>query len=90
VRKICQANGIIYQGFSLLTANQQVLAHSSLREMGKKYETGIAQIIFRFAMQVGMLPLTGTTNKQHMIDDLTSDEFELTPDEVKHIEMLGT
>jgi diketogulonate reductase-like aldo/keto reductase len=90
VRKICQANAIIYQGFSLLTANQQVLAHPSLREMGKKYETGIAQLIFRFAMQVGMLPLTGTTNKQHMIDDLTAEEFELTPDEVKHIETLGT
>src|SRR5689334_16509711 len=66
VREICQAHGIIYQGFSLLTANQAVLIDPAIHAIAQKLGAGIAQVIFRFAMQIGMLPLTGTTNERHM------------------------
>ena len=71
VREICQAHRIIYQGFSLLTANREVL--SDPRNFGnsqRSWNTGPAQIIFRFAQQIGMLPLTGTRSEQHMKEDL--------------------
>lgn len=89
VREICRINQIIYQGFSLLTANSGIFAEPDLRAMATKYQTGLAQIIFRFAQQVGMLPLTGTTNPQHMKEDLQSDRFTLLPEEVQHIETIG-
>jgi diketogulonate reductase-like aldo/keto reductase len=89
VREICRANQIIYQGFSLLTANSGIFAEPDLRAMAAKYQTGLAQIVFRFAQQVGMLPLTGTTNPQHMKEDLQSDRFTLLPEEVQHIETIG-
>ena len=40
-------------------------------------------------MQVGMLPLTGTTNPQHMVEDLRCDQFTLTADELQQIETIG-
>ncbi|MGZ8366051.1 MAG: aldo/keto reductase family protein [Nitrospira sp.] len=89
VREICRANQIIYQGFSLLTANSGIFAEPDLRAMAAKYQTGLAQIVFRFAQQVGMLPLTGTTNVQHMKEDLQSDRFTLLPEEVQQIETIG-
>ncbi len=89
VRKICQTNNIIYQGFSLLTANREVFAEPAIRTMASKYQTGVAQIVFRFSQQVGMLPLTGTTNPQHMKDDLQSDQFTLLSEEIKQIETIG-
>lgn len=89
VREICQTNNIIYQGFSLLTANREVFAEPAIRTMASKYQTGLAQIVFRFSQQVGMLPLTGTTNPQHMKDDLQSDQFTLLPEEIKQIETIG-
>src|SRR5881296_4528559 len=58
VREICQAHGIIYQGFSLLTANRRVLADPEIRTIAQRLGAGSAQIIFRFAMQIGMLLLT--------------------------------
>ena len=61
VREICQDQKIIYQGFSLLTANQDIFADPELRDITQRLETGPAQVIFRFAQQIGMLPLTGTT-----------------------------
>jgi len=89
VREICQDNQIIYQGFSLLTANGDVLRGPEIREIAKRLETGPQQVIFRFAMQIGMLPLTGTTSEQHMKEDLQVEGFELTPEETKRIEMIA-
>ena len=89
VRKICQVHGIIYQGFSLLTANGEVLADPEIRTIAKRLGTGPAQIIFRFAMQIGMLPLTGTTSQQHMKEDLQAEQLALSTEEIQRIETIA-
>jgi diketogulonate reductase-like aldo/keto reductase len=89
VRKICQAHGIVYQGFSLLTANRDVLADPEMRTIAKRLETGPAQVIFAFAMHIGMLPLTGTTNPQHMKEDLQAEQLTLSTEDIQRIEVIG-
>jgi diketogulonate reductase-like aldo/keto reductase len=89
VREICNAHGIIYQGFSLLTANVEFLTDPEIRTVAKRLEAGPAQVIFRFAMQIGMLPLTGTTSQQHMKEDLQAEQLELSPEEVRRIETIA-
>lgn len=89
VREICRTHGIIYQGFSLLTANGAVLADPEIRAIAARLGAGIAQVIFRFAMQIGMLPLTGTTNPQHMKEDLQSEQFALSPEDIRLIETIA-
>ena len=86
VRKICRENGIMYQGFSLLTANPYVLQHPQVIAIARRLGVGTPQVVFRFAMQSGMVPLTGTTSLEHMKQDLTVYDFELTVNEVKLIE----
>jgi diketogulonate reductase-like aldo/keto reductase len=89
VRELCRAQGILYQGFSLLTANREVFVDPAIRTMAQQYSTGVAQVIFRFAMQIGMVPLTGTSSADHMADDLRVDRFTLTPVELERIETIG-
>lgn len=89
VREICQAHGIIYQGFSLLTANSEVLAAPEIRSIAKRLNAVPAQVIFRFAMGIGMLPLTGTTSPQHMIEDLQAEQLALANEEIELIETIG-
>jgi len=89
VREICQAHGIVYQGFSLLTANREVLADPEIRAIAQRVGAGSAQVIFRFAMQIGMLPLTGTTSEQHMKEDLAVERFSLLAEEVERIETIA-
>lgn len=89
VRELCRTHKLIYQGFSLLTANREVFIEPAIRSMAAKYQAGLAQIVFRFSQQVGMLPLTGTTNRQHMTDDLQCERFTLAPDELALIETIG-
>jgi diketogulonate reductase-like aldo/keto reductase len=89
VREICRANGIVYQGFSLLTANQEVLAAPEIHAIAKRLGAGPAQVIFRFAMQIGMLPLTGTTSQQHMKEDLQAEQLALSAEEIGRIETIA-
>jgi diketogulonate reductase-like aldo/keto reductase len=89
VREICRTQGIIYQGFSLLTANREVFADPAIRAIAQRLGTGLAQVVFRFAMQVGMLPLTGTTNPQHMKEDLQAEQLTLSVEDMPVIETVG-
>ena len=89
VREICRANGIVYQGFSLLTANQEVLADAEIHAIAGPFGATPAQIVFRFAMQIGMLPLTGTTSERHMKEDLQAERLKLTAEEVERIETIA-
>ncbi|MBI2202484.1 MAG: aldo/keto reductase [Candidatus Rokubacteria bacterium] len=89
VRAFCRGRNIVYQGFSLLTANPEVLAHSLVRGIAARTKVTPAQVVFRFAQAVGMLPLTGTSDAEHMEQDLASRDLPMTDDEVRAIESLS-
>lgn len=89
VRAFCRDRNIVYQGFSLLTANPEVFHHPFVRGIAARNHATQAQVIFRFALAVGMLPLTGTSDPQHMKEDLASDTVPLTDDEVRAIESIA-
>jgi diketogulonate reductase-like aldo/keto reductase len=87
-RKVCRDHGITYQGFSLLTANRQVIANRDVAAIAARHGKTIAQVVFRFCQQVGMLPITGTTAPAHMREDLAMD-FELSAAEIETIDSAG-
>jgi diketogulonate reductase-like aldo/keto reductase len=89
VREFCNSHDIIYQGFSLLSANQRYLSDAFIRSLAQKFKKTTPQIIFRFAQQIGILPLTGTTSSNHMNEDLHLADFELSPEEIQYIEGMG-
>lgn len=87
VRTLCRQHGILYQGFSLLTANPQVLYLPEVLDMAQRLQVEPPQIIFRFAAHVGMVPLTGTTDPLHMKQDLESiNKIALAPHEIEFLE----
>jgi diketogulonate reductase-like aldo/keto reductase len=89
VRAFCRDHGIAYQGFSLLTANARVLASAPVARIAAGHRRSPAQIVFRFAQRVGMVPLTGTSSEAHMKEDLATLDFQLSDDEVTVIERAG-
>ena len=88
MREFCAAKEIVYQGFSLLTANREALAHPNLVLIARRHGRSVNQIVFRFALDVGMVALTGTTNPDHMRADLQVCDFRLESEEVTLIETL--
>jgi diketogulonate reductase-like aldo/keto reductase len=86
IRDYCRTHQIVYQGFSLLTANAFLLFHPGVRRIASRVGGTPEQVVFRFAIQLGMLPLTGTTSPVHMRQDLDCAAFTLTDDEVRYME----
>ena len=88
LRALCAREGIVYQGFSLLTANQRIFVRPEFEAIRQRHARTRAQVVFRFAQQLGMLPLTGTTDLEHMREDLLGLDFDLDEDELGRIEGL--
>jgi len=88
VRAFCAEHAIVYQGFSLLTANARELRSAAVERMQQRLGATLPQVVFCFALQVGMLPLTGTSNREHMHDDLRALDMQLNDAEVRAFENL--
>jgi diketogulonate reductase-like aldo/keto reductase len=89
VRALADAHGVVYQGFSLLTANAREMQGEAIMGLAARHQRTPAQIVFRFALEVGMIPLTGTSNTGHMRADLDVFDFALSPEDVLSIEKVA-
>lgn len=89
IRLFCTKHAIKYQGFSLLTANLPHLHAEPIRNLMQRMALTMPQVVFSFAIQVGMLPLTGTTNEEHMRQDLCARSGLLTKDDTELIENIA-
>jgi diketogulonate reductase-like aldo/keto reductase len=90
LRTFCAEHGIVYQGFSLLTANSATLRSTLVKRIAQRHGFTPAQVVFSFALQVGMIPLTGTSSPAHMNEDLACSEFSLDSADLEAIERLET
>lgn len=89
IRTFCTKHTLIYQGFSLLTANKAYLSNDFIHSLANKYKKTVPQIIFRFAQDIGIIPLTGTTDEKHMQQDLAIDDFSLSKEEIENLELIA-
>src|SRR5262249_5594634 len=89
VRAYCARNGLVYQGFSLLTANREAMARPELARIAKRHGRSTSQIVFRFALDVGMMTLTGTSDESHLRAHLALFNFRRDPEEFARIERLA-
>lgn len=86
IRQFCRQHEIVYQGFSLLTANVDVIYDPLIARIAARVGATAAQVIFSFARAAGIVALTGTANSEHMREDLASLEVELSASEISAIE----
>lgn len=77
LRRLCREHGVVYQAFSLLTANRTELAQPSVQQLASRLGRSVPELVFAFAQQLGMLPLTGTSSVAHMQLDLRASEITL-------------
>jgi len=89
VRAFCRRQGIVYQGFSLLTANRRELSAATVSAIAERTGATVPQIVFRFAIAAGMLPLTGTSDRAHMQQDLSCLELDLEPGDLALMDRLA-
>lgn len=78
IRRFCREHSISYQGFSLLTANRRELESAPVRKLVDRAGRSLPAVVFRFALDIGITPLTGTSNAEHMRADLECVDLVLS------------
>jgi len=71
-----------------LTANPHILSSDILKNLAQKYSKTNSQIFYRFLNHIDIVPLIGTTSKEHMLQDIAIFEFELEKNEIESIPSL--
>ncbi len=83
-------NGITIMTYSPL---MDMAAHriplETVRQLSEKYNKSIAQILLRWNVERGCLPLPRTTNKKRLSENFDIFDFSLTEEEVKTISSLN-
>ena len=82
VRAWCLEHGVRYQAFSLLTANRAELESTAVQAVAKRHGKSVAEVVFAFARQLGLIVLTGTSSEAHMRADLAAASITLDAHEL--------
>lgn len=89
----CQKHDIAVMAWSSLagTAMQSGMAFTvqTLREISKRHDKTVAQILLRWSIQKNCIIIPGTGNPKHMKENLNVYDFVLTQDEMNMIDELG-
>ncbi len=84
----CKKNGILLEAYSPL-AHGKKTDSSVLPRLAQKYGKSSAQIILRWCVQHGTVPLPKSNNPDHIRDNLNIFDFELSSDEMEQINGLS-
>jgi len=91
LRKWCADRNILYQSFWTLTANPFILSNPSVRKLSSKYGCTEPQVFFKYLIEKGIVPLTGTCDPLHMkqdLDVLRNENFEFEDEELADMDSL--
>ncbi len=72
----CQEKGIIIQAYSPLTRGKR-LTDAKLKKIAQKYGKSPAQILLRWNLQMGTVPIPKANDKKHQEENLNIFDFEI-------------
>jgi diketogulonate reductase-like aldo/keto reductase len=86
--KYCQDKDIIFEAYSPLA--QGHLSDDILTQIGQTYTKSASQVMLRWAIQKGTIPLPRSRSADHIKENLEVFDFELTDDEMQQIDSLSS
>jgi 2,5-diketo-D-gluconate reductase A len=88
MRQYCIEREIIIQAYSPLTRGKR-LEDDSLIQTAEKYGKTPAQILIRWSIQKGAVPLPKANKKSHQEEDIDVFDFEITAEDMKFLSSLN-
>lgn len=66
-----------------------IFTNDTLIEIGKKYNKSVGQVILRWLVQRGIVPLAKTVRKERMVENINIFDFELSVDDMQTIAQMN-
>lgn len=85
--KFCEQHGIIFEAYSPLAKGR--LNDPILNEIGGKYDKTPSQVMIRWAIQHGTVPLPRSSNEEHIRQNFAVFDFELSNDDMAKLDNLS-
>lgn len=90
LRDYCEDHNILLEAHTPTARGSKELANTEVYEkLTEKYKKTSVQITLRWHYQNGVIPVVSTFSKEHMAENLSIFDFELTHEEMKEIEKLN-
>ncbi|ODQ46170.1 hypothetical protein PICMEDRAFT_17365 [Pichia membranifaciens NRRL Y-2026] len=81
----CQTEGIVVEAYSPLVRGQK-FDDELLLSLAKKYSKTTAQILINWSLSKGYVTLPKTVTKSRLLPNLESDQFKLSPEDIKALD----
>lgn len=89
----CKKHNILIEGYktlSPLTIFSDEELNAYLAKLSDKYSKTASQILLKYDLQKGVLPITTSSNEQRIKDSLNLNDFVLEDSEVESIDNIGS
>lgn len=88
--EFCKSEKIQVEAYTPLARNDERLRHNRiLRTIAEKYEKTMLQIILRWHIENGVIPVPRSTNIRRLKQNLDIFDFSLTPEEISQIDSIN-
>ena len=84
----CKANNIVLEAHSPL-AHGEKLNNEIISNLAKKYNKNCAQVLIRWSMQHGCIPMPKSTHKERIEENINVFDFELSPEDMQVLDGLN-
>ena len=88
VLDMCRKHGIVVEAYSPLTVGRNI-NHPDITEVAEKNRRSNAQVILRWCVQHGTVPIPRSTNPDHIRENLNIFDFELSKADMAALDKLG-
>ncbi|KIY53293.1 Aldo/keto reductase [Fistulina hepatica ATCC 64428] len=88
VYQYCMKYNVPYQSFWTLTGSPSLLAHPSVVTLANSLGCSREQAVYRYAQSIGITPLCGTQNEEHMHQDVRIADIPIDDNARTHIESI--
>lgn len=86
IADFCKANGIQVMAYSPLgRQDAEMFGQEVLRDLAKKHSKSVGQIVLRWNVDTGVIPIPGSKSPEHIRENADIFDFSLTKEEIERI-----
>lgn len=87
IRETCARHGIVVEAYAPLVRGMR-MRHPTIKALAKQYDCTPAQLLVRWSLQHGMVPLPKSVHKQRMVENADVNGFEIADEDMKTLDGL--
>ncbi|KAI5784721.1 NADP-dependent oxidoreductase domain-containing protein [Geopyxis carbonaria] len=87
ITQFCAAQSIVVQAYAPL-AQAMRMRHPKIVQLAEKYGCTPAQLLVKWSLQMGYVPLPKSTRKERIVENMQVDAFDIVEEDVRTMEAL--